>query len=209
MKHHVKMLSLLIALFLMLGLGAAQGQMNLISDEDLATVYGAGFSSFTLVGGISRADFNINTSTYTEIDSVKLGYYDDGTNNDYGFGANGEGWDEDWTNVKLGTSTQDLVCKGLYIEAKFTNISNPATRALEYIRVGTPDMTGDITANFNRFSGYIDDGDSVPEYNGYRLNTIGPGAKTITSTNSGFYISLENNATHTGYWVYFDNAKVN
>jgi hypothetical protein len=173
-------------------------------------VCGAGFSRFTLVGGISRADFAINISTYTEIDSLKLGYYDDGTSNDYGFGANGVGWDQDWTNVSLGSSSQDLVCNGVYIEAKFTNIANPATRRLEYIRIGTPDMTGDITATFNSFSGYIDDGDSVPEYDGYRLNTLYDAAgKTITATNSEFYISIENNTTHTGYRVYFDNAVVN
>jgi len=189
--------------------GHLQAQMTRLNDSELSAVYAgfSGFSSFDITGGLARADFNINVSTFTEMDSLKLGYYSDGTTTDYGYGANGEGWDNDWTDVSFGSSSQDLVCNGLYIEAKFTNISDPQTRSLDYVRIGTPDMTGDISATFTSFSGYIDDGDGTPEHNDvYRLNL---GAKTITATNSHFYISLENNATYTGYRVYFDNATVN
>ena len=100
--------------------------MELLSDDYLDSVYAFGyypsFSSFSVTNGITRIELNINMATYTEIDSLKMGYYD-------GHGK-GLGWDQDWTNVDLGTASTPLTCEGVYIEAKFTNIASAANRRL-------------------------------------------------------------------------------
>jgi hypothetical protein len=170
---------------------------TLMTDEELSQVTGTGFSSFTLENDVAKASFNIEARTFTEIQSLKMGYYNDGTS---------LGWDEDWTNVSLGSATEDLVCKGLYIEAKFTNLSDPATRTLDYIKVGTPSMTGPISATFNSFSGHIENPTDGVLVDGRRLNL---GQKTITSTNSEFYLQLSRTGAQAGWWVYWNNATIN
>lgn len=166
-----------------------------MTDEELSQVTGTGFSSFTLQNDVARAYFNIQASTFTEIQSLKMGY------------TNG-GWDQDWTKVSLGSSTQDLVCKGFYIEAKFSNISDASTRTLDYLKVGTPAMTGPITANFNSFSGHIGNGTATGGADYYRANLS---RSTITSNNDEFYLQLNRTGAQTGYagwWVFFKNATV-
>ena len=176
-------------------------QMN---DDELSSVTAAGFSSFTLQDGITRAYFNIEASTFTEIQSLKMGYYNDGITT---------GWDEDWTNVSLGSSIEDLMCKGLYIEASFTNITDSATRTLNSIKVGTPSMTGPITATFNSFSGRIEDGTGVPfmldglPIDGHRITTLG--TRTIYSNNDEFSMQLSNSGPQKGWWFFWKNATVN
>ena len=121
----------------------SSAEMAILADRELSDVVACGFSSFTLVDGVARADLGIKVSTCTEIDSLKLGHYHDGT---------ATGWDEDWTNVQIGSDTEDLIASGLYIEAVFENIDDPAARSLKEVKFGTADMTGSITAAFNSFS---------------------------------------------------------
>lgn len=192
-KRLFKLASVIVFLSIMLPLGA-HAQMRQMTDAELSSTYATGFSNFSITDGLIKAYFNINTSVYAEMDSLKMGYYDNGS---------GTGWDEDWTNVSFGSASTDLVCKGIYIEAKFTNITDPATRTLDYIKVGTPDMTGPITADFNSFSGHIENPTDGVLVDGHRLNL---GTKTITSTNSEFYVELNRTS---GYWVYFNNATIN
>jgi hypothetical protein len=166
-----------------------------LNDDELSAVTAAGFSSFTLNDQVAKAYFNIETSTFTEIQSLKMGYYNNG-------------WDENWTNVSLGSSTQDLVSKDLYIEAGFSNISDSAKRTLEYLRVGTLSMTGPISADFNSFSGHIGDGNG----GGVDYSRQNLGHKTITSNNDEFYMQLSRAGTlgaPAGWWFFWKNATVN
>ncbi len=172
-----------------------------MSDDDLSSVTAAGFSSFTIAGDVVKAYFNIEARTFTEIDSLKMGYYQLG---------NQMGWDENWTNVSFGSSTEDLVCNGLYIEARYTNITSPTARTLENIKIGTPFMTGPISATFNSFSGRIEDGAGVPvivdgvSIDGRRITTMG--TRTVYSNTDEFYIQLNAN---TGWQFFWKNATVN
>ncbi len=163
-----------------------------VGDEQLSEVTGEGFSSFTLENEVARAFFNINVTTYTQIDSLKMGYYDDGSTT---------GWDQDWTDVSLGSATENLEIRGVYMEAKFQNITDPATRKLQYVKIGTPDMKGPISANFNSFSGKITDAGSVV-VDGRRLNL---GARTIYSNNGEFSLTLDMNK---GWWAEWGNATI-
>ena len=197
--------------------------MNELSDGEMSQVYGTGFSSFTLDGtGLATLALNgVSISTYTTIGQMAMGYYDNGL---------GLGWDQDWQDKvgagknSLGTSSNNLIFKGLYIKAQFTNYTDPATRQLEYIQIGTPDLTGDISGYFNSLSAtfgsltgtnvYIDNGAPVT-YSGvpvtYSRNMVSmssgssPSLTTITATNTSFYLSLDRTGTsnplgHSFHW---------
>ncbi len=174
-----------------------------LSDEELSETVAAGFSQFTINDGVVRAQFNITAQTFTEIESLKMGYYDDGLGL-----PNSLDWDQNWLNVSLGSSTTPLICDGLFIEARFTNIGDPTTRTLETLRVGTPSMTGPINADFISFSGRIASG-GVAVVEGHRLNL---GTRTITSTASEFYMQLSTVAVEPGqspgWWFSWDNATI-
>ena len=178
--------------------------MVALSDEEMSDTVAAGFSKFGIDGNVVRAQFNSAAQTFTEIESLKMGYYDDGLGL-----PNSLDWDQNWLGVSLGSSTTPLICDGLFIEARFTNIGDRTTRTLETLRVGTPSMTGPISADFVSFSGRIynpTDGELV---NGHRLNL---GTRTITSTNSEFYMQLSTVAVDPGqspgWWFSWDNATI-
>ena len=183
--------SLIASALMLLIPAASSAKMAVLADRDLAGIVAYGFSSFTLANGVARADLDINAWTYTDIDSLKLGYYDDGTTT---------AWDEDWTNVQLGSDAEDLAVAGLYVEAVFENIDNQAARSLKSVKFGTADMTGSLAANFNSFSGDIAAGSPI---DGHRLS---PTFTSISFTNTGCYVSLDVDGAHKGYWVHFDNA---
>ena len=182
---------LIVSALIMLFPAASFAKMAVLADKELAGIVAYGFSSFTLVDGVARADIDINAWTYTEIDSLKLGYYDDGTTT---------GWDEDWTDVRIGSDTEDLAVSDLYIEAVFENIDDPGTRSLKSVKFGTADMTGSITGAFNSFSGDIAAGSPV---SGHRL---APSFTSISFTGTGCHVSLNVDGVHKGYWIHWDNA---
>lgn len=194
-------ITLILAMAMLALMASPAHAFSEVSDEELSEVYAEGYSSFTLdlETGVAKALWNIEVRTFTEIESLKMGYYDN-----KGDGS-GFGWDEDWTNVSLGSATEDLVCKGLFIEAKFTDITNSTgNRALEYIKVGTPSMTGPISATFNSFSGHIESG-GVVAVDGQRLNL---GTRTITSTNSEFSIQLTATGPQAGWRFFWNSATI-
>ena len=166
-----------------------------LTDSEMADVYAHGFSTFTRddVTGIIRADFHgMDLRTWTEVSSLKMGHYNNGTTT---------GWDNDWTNVSVGSSGADLVAKGLYVEMKFTNPTDQATRQLEYLRIWTNDLTGTVRANVNSFSGTVDNGVT-------NMSRANLGAASISTTNGGFYLSLERNPTTGGYKFNWTNATI-
>ena len=170
--------------------------MHELSDGEMAAIYAHGFSTFTLstdTNGNSLATINfsgVTLSTWTEIQSMKMGYYLKGTT----------AWDNDWTSVSLGTSSTDLVAQGLYIKVGFSgDITNPATRQLEYVQIGTTSLTGTVSANFNSFSGTLDNGVT-------NINRTNLGATTITSSGGGFYLSLQRSGSQMGYTFNWSSA---
>lgn len=165
--------------------------MQELSDGEMAAVYAYGFSTFTLTDGVARVDFNnVTLRTWTEISSMKMGYYNNGLTT---------AWDNDWTAVSLGSSGSDLVARGLFIEAKFSNITDSATRQLEYVRIGTTSLTGTVSGAFNSFSGTLDGGTTS-------LSRTNLGTTSITSSGGGFYLSLERSGSKMGYTFNWVNA---
>jgi hypothetical protein len=184
--------------------------MHELSDGEMAAVSATGFSSFTLDGtGLATLDFNgVNLSTYTTIDSMKMGYY---TKSPYGLS-----WDNDWTTVSLGSPSTDLVFKGLYIQAQFTDVDNPATRQLEYVRIGTTNLTGDISAYFNRLSSDFGSLTGTVKVNGTPVTYSGgsatfnrdiisslgsvPPPTTINANNTSFSLTLSSTGGFSFHW---------
>lgn len=209
-------------------------ELRALNDDELTEIYATGFSSFNITSDgtldTARAWFNIQAFTYTEIDSLKLGYH---SNYDYKDpNPTTSTWDEDWTNVQIGKiessaandnagffdPTEDFYANGFYFELDFENIDDPDNRELKSVRFGFDYIEGDIKANFNSFSGTINDEvGTPPEYNGHVLNL---GLVTITADpnnygqsdplnrTGGMEISLNIDTYDKGYWVTFDSAVV-
>lgn len=192
-------------------------ELKALNDQEMTEIYATGFADFQIndLGGTlseTVATFNIHAYTYTEIDSLKLGYHDEYTYKDP---TPGFGWDEDWIGVQIGGDyedpAQDFYAEGFYFKAVFDNIDLPASRELKSVKFGFNYVQGDISANFINFSGTINDGAGTPEYNGHMLN-LGP--VTITADpggadgTGGMEISLNIENYDKGYWVTFDNAVV-
>lgn len=126
-----------------------------MADTELAAVYAAGYNKFSwkTVGteDIARMDINVEARMFANIGSLKMGNY-------------GGGWDQDWTGVtlgdKLGDAAKDLVMTGLFVEMGFdtATINSPSGRTLNYVKIGTPNMKGDISGTFTSFSGTIGTG---------------------------------------------------
>lgn len=162
-----------------------------LSDSELASIYAYGFSTFTFDGGLATINFNnLTIRTFTEIESMKTGYYNNGTTT---------GWDNDWTNVSLGSSSSDLTAKGIYIQAKFSNATDGTTRQLDYFRIGTTSLTGTITADFNSFSGTIGGA-------GISSSRTALGTATMTSNGAGFYLEVNRTGSSMGYTFQWVNA---
>ena len=120
--------------------------MTPMTEDELSAITGHGFSSFTLTQenglDIARMDLDIRATTFTEIDSMKLGYY-------------GGGWDENWLGLSMGSSDNDLTLGGFYFESQFVDINDASTRQLERVTIGWTSVTGTISAEFNSFTGNI------------------------------------------------------
>lgn len=196
----------LVLLFAAALLSAKPGQaaMQELADAEMAGVYATGFASFTweTVGtqDIARANFNIETKMYADIASAKMGYYDNGIS------TPPLGWDQAWTGVTLGTPTEDLVAKDFYIEAGFdtATINGETTRTLNYIKIGTTDLKGKISANFESISGDIA-GPAVYSFARTNLGAATIEAITPASGPQGFCLSLDRT---NGYLVRWDSATV-
>lgn len=167
--------------------------MKAMSDGELSAVTAQGFSRFTMVNGVALADFSgISASTYTEIDSLKLGYWDKA-------GSGTKGWDQNWTSVKLGNSSNDLTLNGFFFKAEFdpVTINDPASRQLKGIVIGSRDVTGTVSADFRSFTGITGGSD---------VSRSALGQKTYQFNHSELSFSLELTGPRKGVWVNLGTA---
>jgi len=135
-----------IAALLFLFSGPARADMTPLTEDELSSITGHGFSSFTLTQengiDIARVSLAVRAGTFTEIDSMKLGHY-------------GGGWDENWLGLSMGSDENDLTLGGFYLEAQFVDINDASARQLKRVTIGWQSVTGTISADFNSFTGSI------------------------------------------------------
>lgn len=86
--------------------------MNRLDDGELSAITGHGFSSFSVTHenglDIVRMNLDIRANTFTEIDSLKMGHYDNGA---------GAGWDQNWLGTDMGEDANHLNLSGFFMEA--------------------------------------------------------------------------------------------
>lgn len=182
-------LKILVALAALWALAPFPASADLVplSDAQMAQVTGTGFSQFIVDGNTVRADFNIQAQTYTQIGSLKMGYWDDG---------GGTAWDQDWTNVQMGSAAQDMTLSGLFIQATFDNLADTVNRKLTSVYFGFSQVSGNLTANFQSLSKIGVNG----EPDDRRANL---GQQTFSFNNSELCLSFELEGDHRGIWVRF------
>lgn len=169
----------LLSVLLFLGVfpgSPARAEMHLLEDKALSDVTASGFSQFTLTRGavdIARIDLNLAVSTYTEAQSLQMGYWDNGS---------GRNWDQNWQTLALGSQANDLVLNGFVLETTFNDISDPANRTLQSITMGFSDVTGTISADLTSFTGTI---------KGVAHERANLGVTSITLANQPFLVTLE------------------
>jgi hypothetical protein len=147
------------------------------------------------------------------LDSFKIGYYN-------------SNWDYDVTNYYWGGSDQytnanavPLVFNGVFLQVGFDNITNPATRKLNYIDFGTMNANGPVTGSFNMLNAMMSTA-STGQNNGILLRQTLAGRMTITFKNEPltFLFSTKYNYTddngHTtnnlaGFFQKIPNVTVN
>lgn len=161
------------AVVLTLLCGQARSELAPMTEEELSSITGHGFSSFTLTqeGGldVARMELDIRAATFTEIDSMKLGHY-------------GGGWDENWLGLSMGSTENDLTLGGFYFESQFTDINDASTRQLKRVTIGWTSVTGTISATFNSFTGSIQGTE-------HQRQDLGP--TTIHLHEEGFSMTLD------------------
>ncbi len=171
----------------------AAAELHPLGDAELAAVAGRGLVGISVVDGTARIDLNARVSTFTESDSLKAGYYDDE--------VLGLGWDQDWTQVSLGTAQQEAAFGGLYLEAQFNNFDDPATRSLSRFTFGTADFSGALEAMFVSFSGDVRvDGVALE---GHRME---PTFSQLDFDHTAFSVSVVLEGPQRGIWVQWDDA---
>ncbi|WP_155302745.1 hypothetical protein [Desulfosarcina widdelii] len=165
--------------------------MAAMTDDELARVTGHGFSEFTLTNvdgvDIARIDLNLQASTYATMDSLKMGYWDNG----------GTGWDQNWLGVSIGSNETDMVLSGFVLQAEFTDIDNAAIRELKSITMGFQSATGTLSANFASLS-------ELTVENASRDSSISDATYTFTGGPLMLHINVD--GTNAGIWFDFGTA---
>lgn len=159
---------------------------NKMSDAELSEIEGQTFFTISQYGSsygtgsssVLRLNLGIDMEIYAHQDTMRLGYY---TNQNLGgFPSGGNtGWDNDLTNVTMGASNTDpLILKGLFLELGFDSIGNADTRALNYIDVGSANVTGRLAASLDTVTGLFRDA-GTGQNSGVLLRQTASGQRTI------------------------------
>lgn len=170
----------------------AYSEMSAMSNEELSAIACHGFSEFSLTNvdgvDIARVDLGIQADTYSTIDSLKMGYWDNGSS---------LGWDQNWNNVSAGSDSQDLQLNGFFFQAEFTDIDNSATRQLKSVTIGFTDVTGTLTGDFS----------SITLLNGGTVRDS-VGNATYTFNNDSLILTINADGDNAGVNFDFGNATV-
>ena len=115
--------------------------MQKMAEAEMDEIVAGSFSEFTLEDSTASIRLNINAEAFAEIDEFRAGYFDDGT---------GEGWDQHWLDVMMGTGTETeelFRLSGFMFEARFDDLESE-NRQLVSMKMGFESVSGDISADF-------------------------------------------------------------
>ncbi len=194
----VKKFLLILTIFLLFT-SPLFAEMKPLVEEELSDIYGTGLLNFSvehrsvkttnrllLPDGYVNHDVAVieigtELDLYATVDSLKLGYYDNG-------------WDVDITDLTAGKSKdRPLSLDGLKIEVAFDDINSP-DRKLLFIKAGSDDIDGNLNGDFHSLN--VDGKVNVLLLLPILLNARRTGL-------GGLLNSIEFN--HTDFWVAFAN----
>ena len=170
---------------------------EVMSDLELSNVEGQALINIVESSNVNgstdviRVNMGIDLNLQAYIGSMKLGYYDNGD----GKGLN---WDENITNLFLGSvdRSSSLVLSGIYLEVGFNNLSNDATRKLNYIEFGTNSATGSVTGTMNTVNALM--ASNGGSNNGVVTRLADGTTKTITFNNESLSFLFTSKYNYSG-----------
>ena len=174
---------LVVSLLLLVWVPGSWAEMAVLSDGELAEITATGFpwASFYLEDDLDAAGtasitmgLHIGVNTYTEIDSVKLGYYEIAED----ISPTVPGWDQNWTGVSVGSSGQDMALRDLFIDAKYSE------GQLSSVSIGCKHATGALSGNFESLS-------VVNPATGVADMRLSPGLQTLSLNNNPLILTLQ------------------
>ncbi|MDY0362523.1 MAG: hypothetical protein RBR08_13800 [Desulforegulaceae bacterium] len=195
----IKVLNILIIFLLFFIIPDISFSLEALSKEKMKTTTGQrALTDISTSGDTTRLFLNTHIETFTEIESLKLAYFDrDG---------NGEkGWDQNWNNLKLGSEHANLTIDGLVIKADFVNLASSEPVLKRFI-IGSNMLNGTISGNFDSFTGTYNPKllgpDSAEPAQEYLRHDLGEKKFTFKTsedgTNQGFFLILSPEAAHNG-----------
>lgn len=117
-------------------------ELKPMDDSNLkSTTAQQGFTQFVMDNNTARMFLDIHIETYTEIGALSGGYYAKGGTT---------GWDQQWNTVSIGSATTPLIIDGLVL---MTDFDGDDIKHLKRVVIGSNRLQGDLTANFNSYSG--------------------------------------------------------
>jgi hypothetical protein len=170
---------------------------ELSKDEMKTTTGQRALTDFSITENTTRMFINTHIETYTEIESMKLGYYERNSVS---------GWDQNWTNLKFGNETENLTMDGFILKADFNDL-NSSNPELKRLIIGTNRLNGTISGNFESFTGAYnpilttDTTDDTTPVNIVTRQNLGQKEFNFDSTDSdkGFFLILSpDTANHSG-----------
>jgi hypothetical protein len=194
----IKLLNILIIFALFCIFTDTSFSLEALSKEKMKTTTGQrALTNITTNDTTTRLFINTHIETFTEIESLKLAYFD----------RNGTiGWDQNWNNLSFGTQDTNLTIDGLVIKADFVNLESSEPVLKRFI-IGSNMLNGSISGNFDSFTGTYNpkllDPNSTDSAQVHIRQSLNSGNTTTfnfdsSSENQGFFLILSPEAVHNG-----------
>jgi hypothetical protein len=172
--------------FLFASVSFAPTKPTKMSDSDLSNINGqSSFFSITQYTNttltpwngtgsqnIIRLSLGLTNLMNAHMKSFKMGYWRGG-------------WDQDTTNYFWGGfdhSSSPMTWTGIFVDIGFDNLTNNATRQLNYVEIGTLSASGRISGSLNTVSSFISN-QGTGQNNGILNRQTGSGFRTIHFNN--------------------------
>jgi hypothetical protein len=199
----IKLLNILIIFLLFCIFTDTSFSLEALSKEKMKTTTGQrALTDISTSGDTTRLFLNTHIETFTEIESLKLAYFE----------RNGTmGWDQNWNNLSFGNQDTNLTIDGLVIKADFVNLESSEPVLKRFI-IGSNMLNGSISGNFDSFTGTYNpklldpnSSDTAQVHIRQQLNSGNTTTFNFDSSteNQGFFLILSPEAANQGIHAVF------
>ncbi|MDY0161861.1 hypothetical protein [Desulfobotulus sp.] len=185
----------------------ASAPLQALSDGELQNITAGSIVNFTMDASqnLARMDLDMYLETHMEIEKFRAGYHNYNPETSLG-------WDQSWDKVRFYGGTLDeeknpsdfFKAYGLTLVVEYEGTEN--SRKIARILLGSPQVSGKIDAQFNHFSGVIDQAvnahlNESQDLNPYRVN-LGQQTLTFSQANQGLFLGLTLSGDRPGFGVF-------